>query len=169
MPDHVHLILTPLTDGIGRRIFPLPEIMKAIKGTSSHTVSRRLDRHEAIWQEESFDHVLQSDESLDAKIAYILQNPVRAGLSVWRMNIHGRGASRLRFRMRRQIRCSVPSTIHIGAGAPTRPARRRIASAANSMGKRRVCTTPNEGILGYVYRGDVGITRDGLGPSHPPR
>jgi len=25
MPDHVHLILTPLTDGIGRRIFPLPK------------------------------------------------------------------------------------------------------------------------------------------------
>ena len=126
MPDHVHLILTPLTDEIGRRIFPLPEIMKAIKGTSSHTVSRRLDSHEAVWQEGTFDHVQQSDESLDTKIAYILQNPVRAELLVWRMNIHGRGASRLRFRMRRQIRCSIPSTIHIGAGAPTRPARHRV-------------------------------------------
>ena len=80
MPDHVHLILTPLTDEIGRRIFPLPEIMKAIKGTSSHAINRQLRTHDPIWQEESFDHVLRSSESLDAKIDYILQNPVRAGL-----------------------------------------------------------------------------------------
>lgn len=80
MPDHVHLILTPLTDEIRRRVFPLHEIMKAIKGASSHAINRRLRSHEAIWQEESFDHVLRSSESLDAKIDYILQNPVRAGL-----------------------------------------------------------------------------------------
>jgi REP-associated tyrosine transposase len=76
----VHLILTPLIDQIGRRIFSLPEIMKAIKGISSHTINRKLGAHEIIWQEESFDHVLRSSESLDAKIDYILQNPVRAGL-----------------------------------------------------------------------------------------
>jgi len=80
MPDHAHLILTPVTDEFGRRIFLLPEIMKAIKGTSSHAINRRLHSHEPIWQEESFDHVLRSAESLDAKIDYILQNPVRAGL-----------------------------------------------------------------------------------------
>ncbi len=80
MPDHAHLILTPLVDEIRRRMFPLPEITKAIKGASSHSINRRLGTHEAIWQEESFDHVLRSSESLDAKIDYILQNPVRAGL-----------------------------------------------------------------------------------------
>ena len=80
MPDHVHMILTPLTDEIGRRMFFLPEIMKAIKGTSSHAINRRRGIHDAIWQEESFDHVLRSSESLDAKVDYILQNPVRAGL-----------------------------------------------------------------------------------------
>ena len=80
MPDHVHLILTPLTDGIGRRIFPLPEIMKAIKGTSSHTVSRWLDSHEAIWQEETFDHVQQSDESLDAKDCLHTAEPSACGV-----------------------------------------------------------------------------------------
>ncbi len=80
MPDHAHMILTPLTDERGRRIFSLPEIMKAIKGTSSHAINRKLGAHEVIWQEESFDHVLRSSESLDAKVDYILQNPVRAGL-----------------------------------------------------------------------------------------
>ena len=148
MPDHVHLILTPLTDEIGRRIFPLPEIMKAIKGTSSHAVNRRLDSHEAIWQEESFDHVLRSAESLDAKIAYIVQNPVRAGLvSVaneypwsWRKPAEIPSAP--------TTSRTIPSTIHVGAGALTRPAMRRIAPAANSMGERDSLPHRDEGILG---------------------
>ena len=54
--------------------------LKAIKGASSHLINRRLRTHDTIWQEESFDHVLRSSESLDAKIDYIMQNPVRAGL-----------------------------------------------------------------------------------------
>jgi hypothetical protein len=33
-----------------------------------------------VWEEESFDHVLRSDESLEDKREYIRQNPVRAGL-----------------------------------------------------------------------------------------
>jgi actin-related protein len=33
-----------------------------------------------VWQEESFDRVLRSSESLDAKIEYVLNNPVRKGL-----------------------------------------------------------------------------------------
>ncbi len=80
MPDHAHMILTPLTDETRRMIFPLPEIMKAIKGASSHAINRQLCSHETVWQEESFDHVMRSAESLDAKIDYVLQNPVRAGL-----------------------------------------------------------------------------------------
>jgi hypothetical protein len=36
MPNHVHIILTPLTDEVRRIIFPLPEIMKAIK--ASHRI-----------------------------------------------------------------------------------------------------------------------------------
>ena len=80
MPDHVHTILTPMIDEVGKRVFPLPEILKAIKGASSPAINRRLLSHEPVWQEESFDHVLHSSESLDAKIDYVLQNPVRAGL-----------------------------------------------------------------------------------------
>jgi REP element-mobilizing transposase RayT len=80
MQDHAHMIRTPLIDEIRASVFSLAEIMKGIKGTSSHAINRKLRSHETIWQEESFDHVLRSSESLDAKIDYILQNPVRAGL-----------------------------------------------------------------------------------------
>jgi putative transposase len=80
MPDHVHLILTPLIDKERRHVISLIEIMRAIKGASARSINQRLRLHSAIWQEESFDHVLRSSENLDAKIDYILQNPVRAGL-----------------------------------------------------------------------------------------
>lgn len=80
MPDHVHLILTPLTDEIRRTIISLVDIMKAIKGASAHKINRRVGNHGAIWQEESFDRIVRSSESLDAKIAYILENPVRKAL-----------------------------------------------------------------------------------------
>jgi putative transposase len=80
MPDHVHLILTPMIDNTRRTVISLVEIMKAIKGASSHAINRRAETHATIWQEESFDRVVRASENLDAKIAYILENPVRKGL-----------------------------------------------------------------------------------------
>jgi REP element-mobilizing transposase RayT len=80
MPDHVHLILCPLIDRSRSLVVPLPEIMKAIKGASAHAINRRLEQKRTIWQEESFDRVLRSSESLDQKVRYILENPVRRKL-----------------------------------------------------------------------------------------
>ena len=80
MPDHVHMILTPLVDEQRHEIFSLVEIMRLIKSASAHKINRRLCRQGPVWQEESFDHVLRSCESLDAKINYVLQNPLRRGL-----------------------------------------------------------------------------------------
>ena len=79
MPDHTHIILTPLTDVARGLVVTLAEIMKAIKGSSSHAINVRMARG-TVWQEESFDHVLRSSESLDTKVQYILENPVRKGL-----------------------------------------------------------------------------------------
>jgi REP element-mobilizing transposase RayT len=80
MPDHVHIILTPLIDEKRQEIVSLVEIMRAVKGASGRAISQRTGRHGAVWQEESFDHVLRASENLDAKIDYVLQNPVRKGL-----------------------------------------------------------------------------------------
>lgn len=53
--------------------------MRTIKGASARAIQQHLGQHGAVWQEESFDHVLRASENLDAKCDYILQNPVRAG------------------------------------------------------------------------------------------
>ena len=80
MPDHVHLIFTPKVDEERMEIRSLASIMDAIKGASAHKINKALSRKGRVWQTESFDRVVRSSESLDAKIAYILANPVRAGL-----------------------------------------------------------------------------------------
>jgi REP element-mobilizing transposase RayT len=79
MPDHVHIIFTPLDDALGNP-FGLAEIMHAIKGTSAHSINRALNRRGHVWQREFFDHVLRSDEKIREKVEYICDNPVRKGL-----------------------------------------------------------------------------------------
>jgi putative transposase len=84
MPDHVHMIFTPLINQTAREVYSLAGIMDAIKGASAHKINRLLGRTGKVWQTESFDRVLRSSEKLDEKIQYILDNPVRQGLvSAW--------------------------------------------------------------------------------------
>jgi len=78
MPDHLHVILTPLADEDGS--FSIPQIMHSIKSESAHRINKALERRGKVWQDESFDHVLRGDESLANRMAYLLENPVRAGL-----------------------------------------------------------------------------------------
>jgi REP element-mobilizing transposase RayT len=79
MPDHVHLLFTAMRDADGWT-FALPEILRAIKGSSARSINKLTDRKGPVWQDESFDHVLRGDESLKETIEYIRQNPVRKGL-----------------------------------------------------------------------------------------
>ncbi|MCP4592754.1 MAG: hypothetical protein GY842_18620 [bacterium] len=80
MPDHVHLIFTPLLDKHGSP-YGLSEIMSGIKGASAHSINKALHRKGSVWQDESFDHILRRNESLEQKVAYICHNPVRKGLA----------------------------------------------------------------------------------------
>lgn len=78
MPDHAHLLFTPMSDTEGP--ISIPEIMQKLKSESAHGVNAALQRKGRVWQSESFDHVLRREEVIDAKVSYILENPVRAGL-----------------------------------------------------------------------------------------
>ena len=78
MPDHVHLALVPLCRPQGP--IPIAEIMQAIKRASAHRINRLLNRRGQVWQEESFDRALRKEEQFEAKLYYMLENPVRAGI-----------------------------------------------------------------------------------------
>jgi REP element-mobilizing transposase RayT len=79
MPDHVHMIFIPLGTP-DQQTFSFEEIVGAIKGASSHSVNKVLNRSGTLWQDESFDHVIRHLEDLQSKIEYVRQNPVRKGL-----------------------------------------------------------------------------------------
>ena len=90
MPDHVHLLLTPLRD---EKTWPfgLPAILKLLKGTSARSINKLLDSSGPVWQEESFDHIPRTQEAFEAKLEYIRQNPVRRGLAEKPKIIRGSG------------------------------------------------------------------------------
>jgi len=85
------MIVTPYEDEKGST-FKLSEILNGIKGASAHSINKALGRKGHVWQDESFDHVLRSTESLYEKCQYICENPVRRGLAAtpedwpWRWN-----------------------------------------------------------------------------------
>jgi REP element-mobilizing transposase RayT len=74
MPDHVHLLLTPLR-GTANEVFSVSEIMAGIKGASAHGVNQALDRRGKVWEKEYFDHIVRKG-NMDAKYDYVLQNAV---------------------------------------------------------------------------------------------
>jgi len=108
MPDHVHMVFTPLGDEQGNT-FGLADIMSSIKGASAHRVNKALGRRGHVWQDESFDHIPRSDESIRQKVEYICANPVRKRLVqsvddypwLWREWVEGVAA---------EGRCATPDT-----------------------------------------------------------
>ncbi|MGH9513224.1 MAG: transposase [Terriglobales bacterium] len=66
MPDHVHLVLTPLCDG--DEVYSVAEIMQGIKSSSAHQINHVLNRAGQVWQRESFDHVLRREEGIEVKV-----------------------------------------------------------------------------------------------------
>ncbi len=79
MPDHVHLIFTPLVREMAT--CSLAEITNAIKGAAAHKINQALQRKGRIWQSESFDHVIRSSESLGQKIQPVPVRPPIRGLA----------------------------------------------------------------------------------------
>jgi type I restriction enzyme R subunit len=80
MPTHVHMVFAPLRDST-QQAHTLAEVLNLIKSVSAHKINRRLFRSGHVWQDESFDHVLRHNESIDAKLLYLMENPVAAGLA----------------------------------------------------------------------------------------
>lgn len=74
MSNHVHLLMTP------RLSAPLLwKIMQDMKKYSGVHSNRLLGRTGHFWEEESYDHWLREGE-FDRVVAYILNNPVKAGI-----------------------------------------------------------------------------------------
>jgi putative transposase len=74
MPDHVHLLIEGLREDSDARKL----IIKA-KQCSAHAYASRFG--ERLWQPFAYEHVLRDDEKAQVIARYIVENPVRAGLT----------------------------------------------------------------------------------------
>ena len=73
MPDHVHLVLGPSADcGIITFVGQFKNL--------AQRAAWRVGVEGRIWQTSFWDHFLRSDEAVESVVAYVLNNPVRAGL-----------------------------------------------------------------------------------------
>jgi REP element-mobilizing transposase RayT len=74
MPNHGRLLLTP-------KIAP-SVALRRLKGASAREANALLGLTGVpFWQEESYDHLVRSQQQFERIEEYILQNPVRAGLA----------------------------------------------------------------------------------------
>jgi hypothetical protein len=103
MPNHVHVVFAPLpvvahaaslrsvddSDPAGESTQAgsvryversLASILHSLKSFTSNQANKLLDRKGQFWEHESFDHCVRDEEEWARIIAYVLNNPVKAGL-----------------------------------------------------------------------------------------
>jgi putative DNA methylase len=69
MPNHGHVVVTPLDSQ------SLSSILHSWKSFTATAINRHLVRSGALWQKESFDHIVRSAEQLERIEQYIHDNP----------------------------------------------------------------------------------------------
>ncbi len=80
MPDHVHLLLSPIQKE-DKDFYGLGELLKPLKGASARRINELSGNKGSVWQEEWFDRVVRNGEEFGEKLNYIINNPVKAGLA----------------------------------------------------------------------------------------
>ena len=75
MPNHVHILI---------QLFPsaprLYQVMQKHKRFTAQTGNTVLQRNGQFWARESYDHLVRGNGESERIVAYILNNPVKAGL-----------------------------------------------------------------------------------------
>jgi len=74
MPNHVHLLLT-LTPP-----WSISVILKNLKSFTSHEANKLLSQSGQFWMEDYFDRYVRDRKHFKSAIAYVENNPVKAGL-----------------------------------------------------------------------------------------
>ncbi len=79
MSNHAHVVFTPLLK-TAETYYPLAQIMHTMKGYTALHANRLLGRTGEFWQHESYDHYVRDPAELEHIIAYVANNPFKAGL-----------------------------------------------------------------------------------------
>ena len=79
MPNHVHALFRPLEKSDGH-YHALQTILHSLKRHTARQANKVLGREGAFWQHESYDHVVRDQKEWERIVAYVINNPVKAGL-----------------------------------------------------------------------------------------
>ncbi|MCL4871964.1 MAG: Eco57I restriction-modification methylase domain-containing protein [Anaerolineae bacterium] len=74
MPNHVHLLVTPLAG------YKLEDILHSWKSFTANKINKRLGRSGPLWQAESYDRIIRDEAHLRRVEQYITDNPRKAGI-----------------------------------------------------------------------------------------
>lgn len=73
MANHVHILFCPRQKA--------SDVLQWLKGTTAREANKLLARTgQPFWQRESYDHWVRDEQQLERIVAYIENNPVKAGL-----------------------------------------------------------------------------------------
>lgn len=73
MPNHVHLLATTQ--------WPTSRWLGPLKGFTAHAANQLIGLTGPFWQDESYDHMVRSQDEFTRIRNYIENNPVKAGLA----------------------------------------------------------------------------------------
>jgi hypothetical protein len=88
MPNHVHVLVRPIMQ------HSLADILHSWTSFTAHAIGKTLGRTGALWQDESFDHIVRNEHQLGRFGLYISANPSKAHLAPGKFLLGGGLATR---------------------------------------------------------------------------
>ena len=87
MPNHVHVLIRAYEG------YPLPEVVRSWKHFTAMRINRLRGSHGHFWQNDHWDRFIRDEAHFARTVAYIHENPVKAGLvattEAWRWSSAG--------------------------------------------------------------------------------
>ncbi|MFQ5692305.1 MAG: transposase, partial [Nitrospinota bacterium] len=74
MPDHLHLICSPLSN------HGLPSIVHSLKSYTAKELNREMGKTGKVWQSGYYSYAIRGLRDLEEKVRYVWENPLRRGL-----------------------------------------------------------------------------------------
>ena len=74
MPNHIHLMIRTHDN-------PLGELMRHLKGRTARAINKTLGNSGQFWAREYFDRYIRDSDHFMACLKYIIENPIKAGLT----------------------------------------------------------------------------------------
>jgi REP element-mobilizing transposase RayT len=91
MPNHVHMVfgvgedfVSRIADSTARNSvssYKVTKIMQGLKKFTAREANKILNRSGQFWHRESYDRVIRDVQDFDNTLNYVMQNPVKAGLT----------------------------------------------------------------------------------------